>query len=57
MCKVVDATLVTGGSLKASLDLDWDDPAARGEALGEILDVLERLDAQLANDKSPLKAE
>ena len=48
MANVVDATLVTGSSLKASLDLDWDDPAARGEALGEILDVLERLDAQLA---------
>lgn len=44
----MDATLVSGSSLKATLDLDWDDPSARGEALGEILNVLDRLDTQLS---------
>ena len=48
IAQVMDATLVSGSSLKATLDLDWDDPSARGEALGELLQVLDRLDAQLA---------
>lgn len=48
MARWMDATLVSGSSLKATLDLDWDDPSARGQALGEILQVLDRLEAQLA---------
>jgi hypothetical protein len=32
--------LLDGTSLKAALDLDWDDPAARDQALALVLDVL-----------------
>ncbi len=34
------ASLVAGVSLKAALDLDWDDPAARETALSLVLDAL-----------------
>jgi hypothetical protein len=34
------ATLVAGVSLKAALDLDWDDPSARETALRMVLDAL-----------------
>src|SRR3989440_12057049 len=34
------ATLVSGSSLKAALDLDWDNPTERAEALSMILGVL-----------------
>jgi hypothetical protein len=34
------AEVVAGSSLKAALDLDWDDPAARGQALGLVLAAL-----------------
>lgn len=36
------ASLVGGSSLKAALDLDWDDPAQRGQALVTILHALEQ---------------
>ncbi|MGO8947042.1 MAG: IS1182 family transposase [Ktedonobacterales bacterium] len=41
---------VVGGpvSLKAALDLDWDDPEARTAALGAVLGALDALDAWLA---------
>jgi transposase len=35
-------------SLKAALDRDWDDPAARDEALAVVLGLLERVEAFLA---------
>jgi transposase len=42
------AELVAGASLKAALDLDWDDPAARGQALGLVLAALEQTEQWLA---------
>jgi len=40
--------LVAGSSLKAALDLDWDDPEARGQALRQVLQTLERVEHWLA---------
>jgi Transposase DDE domain/Transposase domain (DUF772) len=37
-----------GSSLKAALDRDWDDPAARDEALARVLGLLDRVEAFLA---------
>ena len=42
------AALVGGRSLKATLDLDWDEPAARERALRLVLAALEAADAWLA---------
>jgi len=39
---------LAASSLKAALDLDWDDPATRDQALGMILGALERLEAFVA---------
>ena len=39
------ADLVAGSSLKAALDENWEEPAARDRALGVVLDVLERVTA------------
>lgn len=36
---------LTASSLKAALDLDWDDPAARDRALAEVLGCLDRVEA------------
>ena len=42
-------TLVLGGpSLKAALDQNWDDPAAREQALGQVLAALDAVEAYLA---------
>jgi Transposase DDE domain/Transposase domain (DUF772) len=41
-------TLVAGSSLKAALDLDWDDPEARAQALVQVLDALAALERWLA---------
>jgi transposase len=43
------APLVAGSSLKAALDLDWDDPAAQAEALGRVLGSLEAVERWLAD--------
>lgn len=40
----VGADLVSGSSLKVALDLDWDDPAAREQALGLVLRTLETVE-------------
>jgi hypothetical protein len=40
-------SVLAGPSVKAALDLDWDDPAARQRALGVVLDALGRVE-QLA---------
>ena len=40
--------LVTGSSVKAALDLDWDDPGARQQALTLILDTLTTVEHWLA---------
>lgn len=38
------ADLISGTSLKAALDLDWDDPEARTQALTQILETLEQVE-------------
>lgn len=43
-----DAELVAGSSLKAALDLEWDDPEAREQALRQVLQTLERVEQWLA---------
>jgi hypothetical protein len=42
------AELLSGSSLKAALDLDWDDPAERVRALGWVLSTLEAVEAYTA---------
>ena len=42
------AGVVGGASLKAALDLDWDEPAAREQALRQVLGALDRAEAWLA---------
>ena len=44
----VGAPVLAGPSLKAALDLDWDDPAARAEALGVVLATLDAIEAAVA---------
>ncbi len=39
--------LTEAGSLKAALDLDWDDPGERGAALVRVLEALESVEAYL----------
>src|ERR1700751_3300150 len=36
---------LAASSLKAALDADWDDPAARGQALARVLGLLDRVEA------------
>jgi hypothetical protein len=42
------ATLVAGSSLKATLDCNWDSPDQREQALRQILQTVEQVDAYLA---------
>jgi hypothetical protein len=42
------APQLAASSLKAALDRDWDDPAARDEALAEVLGLLGRVEAFIA---------
>jgi len=42
------APVLAGTGLKAALDLDWDDPAARTEALGIVLAALGAIEAEVA---------
>jgi hypothetical protein len=39
---------LAASSLKAALDLDWDDPAARDQALAQVLGLLDRVETFLA---------
>jgi hypothetical protein len=41
MARETGAALVAGSSLKAALDLDWDDPAQRATALAVVLEAVE----------------
>ena len=53
------AELLSGSSLKAALDLDWDDPAQRGRALGLVLQTLATVEAyavQFASDTQSSEA-
>src|SRR5689334_5528139 len=42
------APQLAASSLKAALDADWDDPAARDQALAKVLGLLDRVEAFLA---------
>jgi hypothetical protein len=42
------ASMLGGASLKAALDLDWDDPGQRGQALMTILSTLEQVESWVA---------
>lgn len=44
----VGAEIVANSSLKAALDLDWDDPSAREQALATILQALNQVEARIA---------
>ena len=47
---------LAASSLKAALDRDWDDPAARDEALAVVLGMLDRVEAFLAGQAGELAA-
>jgi hypothetical protein len=49
--------LVSGSSLKAALDLDWDDPAAREQALRLILETLTAVEQWLAGQPPTVREE
>jgi IS5 family transposase len=46
------AQMVVASSLKASLDLDWDDPLAKAEALETILKALEQVESRMEKQTS-----
>jgi hypothetical protein len=48
MADLAGAPALAGSSLKAALDLDWDDPAARDQALAEVLGLLDRVEGFIA---------
>jgi hypothetical protein len=48
---------LAASSLKAALDRDWDDPAARGDALAVVLGLLDRVEAFLAGQAGGEAAE
>src|SRR5215469_483237 len=53
------APQLAASSLKAALDLDWDDPAARDQALAQVLGFLDRVEAfiaELAGEQPAAKA-
>src|SRR5919109_562377 len=52
----VGAPLVSGSSLKAALDMDWDEPTARQQALTIVLDALNAVDHWLATQPRPVEA-
>ncbi len=41
----MEAELLTGSSLKAEMDLNWDDPEDKSFALGMVINVLDQLEA------------
>jgi DDE family transposase/transposase-like protein DUF772 len=42
------APQLTASSLKAALDMDWDDPATTGQALSQVLGLLDQVEAFIA---------
>ena len=54
--RAAGAGILAGTSLKAALDLDWDDPAARGRALAAVLAALDAAEAWLAGRPPPAAA-
>lgn len=55
VAQAADAELVAGSSLKAVLDLDWDDPTAREQALRQVIGTLERVEQWLAAQPALLR--
>jgi transposase len=51
------APQLAASSLKAALDRDWDDPAARGDALAVVLGLLDRVEAFVAGQAGADAAE
>lgn len=47
------AGLLVASSLKAALDLDWDDPASRSVGLRQVLDALAAVEVYVAEPSSP----
>jgi len=54
LAAVTGASVATGSSLKAALDLDWDDPAAQAAALAAVLAALESLEAWADTAQPPV---
>jgi hypothetical protein len=48
VAQVAGVPALAASSLKAALDLDWDDPATRGVALGQVLGYLDQVQAFIA---------
>jgi len=48
MAAMAGVPQLAASSLKAALDLDWDDPAARDRALAEVLGLLDQVEAFIA---------
>ena len=48
MADLAGAPTLAGSSLKAALDADWDDPAARDQALAQMLGMLDQVEAFIA---------
>jgi hypothetical protein len=48
MAEQAGVPLLAASSLKAALDADWDDPAARDQALAQILGLLDQVEAFIA---------
>ncbi len=48
MASLAGVPQLAASSLKAALDADWDDPAARDHALAQVLRLLDRVDAFVA---------
>jgi hypothetical protein len=53
MAAEAGASLVAGPSIKAALDLDWDDPSAQQHALTRILDELHAVEHWLDTHPAP----
>lgn len=51
------ASVVAGSSLKAALDLDWDDPQAQAQALVVVLTALEAIEQWLKEQPTEVRAE
>ena len=49
-------TLVDRSSLKAALDIDWDDPAAQAAALERLLGEVDRMEQWVAAQPPPAQA-
>ena len=56
VAEAAGASLVVQSSVKAALDMDWDDPTAQAQALRQVLDVLARVENWLATQGTPVEA-